>query len=406
MHPSLLLSLPIIFGLLAASAIFYSVLCLLGGRKFMRTRANRCGGDAMGANASPGFSILKPLRGTDEGMETAFRSHCLQNYAGEYELIFGVSRLDDPAAAYVERLGLEFPQRSIRLVHCPGRMGINGKVSNLIQMLPYARHSHIIVNDSDILVPPDYLACVAAGFENPARPARQTHGGRKPEPVGMVTCLYRGRASRNLWSKLEAFGVSAEFMPACLAATWVEGGAHYGLGATLAFTREALDAIGGFTAVADHLADDYQLSAEVIRSGRRVELASCIVETSMPDYVFGDFAAHQLRWLRAVKASRPGNYFGLMTTFGGLWCVLALVASGGSRWAWILFGVYAALRLAIVEMISRRVIQDSGARSGIWMLPLREALTPLFWAIALIGNSVIWRGERFRLRKGRLEAEK
>ena len=83
---------------------------------------------------APGVSILKSLKGLDPGMMDAFRSHCRQSYAGEFELLFGVSSLDDPAAAAVEQLKAEFPERAIRLVECPERLGTNGKVSTLVQL--------------------------------------------------------------------------------------------------------------------------------------------------------------------------------------------------------------------------------------------------------------------------------
>src|ERR1700693_3634899 len=97
----------------------------------------------------PPVPILKPLKGTDPDIYEAFRSHCLQDYP-EYEIIFGVSERDDPAVPLVERLQREFPRRSIRLVVCEELLGANRKVSNLIQMLPSARHDFLIVNDSDI----------------------------------------------------------------------------------------------------------------------------------------------------------------------------------------------------------------------------------------------------------------
>jgi len=382
MHHSLTFWLAAIFGLLAAASIFYNVLSLLGGRSFSRMRY------AVPAEW-PGVTILKPLKGTDPEMYEAFRSHCLQTYAGAVQIVFGISEADDPAARFIERLRDEFPGHDIKLVYCRQRLGANRKVSNLVQMSREIKYPLVVVNDSDMKVPAEYLESVVSAFTS--------------AKTGMVTCLYRGLAERGLWSRLEAFGVSTEFMPACLTARLVEGGVHYGLGATLAVRREVLEKIGGFGVLADYLADDYELSRAVIAAGFDVALAQVIVETHMPEYDWHSFAAHQLRWLRAVRASRPAQYFGLAVLFGGLWSALTIALSRGAGWAWALLAAFFAVRVLVVEMVSVRVMGDATARRNLWMLPLREVLTPALWAVGGFGNSIEWRGEKFNLRGGKLE---
>src|SRR6202012_5290247 len=146
-------ALAIAAALLTVSGIAYGVLALWGARDFDRRwrRVAKTNGFA------PAVSILKPVKGTDARTYAAFVSHCTQVYAGEFELLFGVSSLEDPAVAEVARLRVEYPDLAIRLIECPLRLGTSGKVSNLTQMLPEARFEHIIINDSDILVSPRYL---------------------------------------------------------------------------------------------------------------------------------------------------------------------------------------------------------------------------------------------------------
>ncbi len=146
-------------------------------------------------------------------MYAAFRSHCLLDY-GEYEVLFGVSDPTDPALALVSKLQEEFPNVQLRIVHCPQPLGLNGKVSNLAQMLPQARYEHVLINDSDILVAPDYLRRVMAPFAD--------------STVGMTTTLYRGLAGTTLASKLEALGISTDFMGGVLVAREMEGGSASG----------------------------------------------------------------------------------------------------------------------------------------------------------------------------------
>ena len=162
--------------LLAVCGLAYYLMALWSARSFERS------GKIKSEEAPPGVSILKPMKGLDPGIYAGLVSHCIQSYSGEYEIIFGVGSLQDPAVAAVHQLQQDFPQVKIRVVECPLRLGASGKVSNLAQMLPHATHRHLIVNDSDILVSPHYLANIMAGF-------RASASGRK---VGLVTAPYIG----------------------------------------------------------------------------------------------------------------------------------------------------------------------------------------------------------------------
>jgi len=335
----------------------------------------------------PPVSILKPLKGTDPQMYESLRSHCLQDYL-EYEIIFGVSDPSDPAIALVNRLRAEFPQRSIQLIVCEKNLGTNTKVSNLAQIVAYASHEHLIVNDSDIRVPSDYLRKVIAplaGLE-----------------TGMVTCLYRGMAAPTLGSRLESLGISTDFAPGVLTARSLEGGIHFGLGSTLAFRRADLIAIGGFEAIADYLADDYELGHRIAGLGRKIELSRAVVETFLPPYSFAGFLAHQLRWGRTIRESRPSGYFGLLFTFGLPWAALTVIAARGANWSWMLLAITALARCAMAWVVGSKVLRDPQVIRGLWLLPVRDFLALFIWAASFAGHTVTWRGESFLLREGKL----
>jgi ceramide glucosyltransferase len=340
--------------------------------------------------APPSFavpvSILKPLKGCDPEMYEAFRSHCRQEYAAPYEIIFGTNAEDDEAVPYVSKLQAEFPDVPIKLVAGGEVLGANGKVSNVARMLPRAQYAHVLINDSDILVPPNYLRDVMAWFGDPQ--------------VGMVTCLYRARAGKSVWSKLEALGVLGDFMPGALTARMIEGQVRFGLGSTMAVDRKALEAIGGVERLADYLADDYELGSRICDSGKRVVVPSVVVETSTPDYSFADFWRHQLRWGRTVWSSRPGGYLGLIMTFALFWAVVTLLASGAG-WAWWLLGSVIVARLVVIACYAN-ALSDRTARE-IWLFPLRDLISPVVWLYSLGGNEIHWRGEQFLLKRGKLE---
>ena len=373
---------------LTAASMVYCLLVLVAAASF-RGYVRRSG-------KLPGFappvSILKPVKGFDEGMYEAFQSHCLQAYAGEYELIFGAGSVDDPAVAAVERLMVEFPGRPIRLVICPDRLGTNGKVSNLIQMLRQARHEFVVINDSDIRVSPSYLDRVMRQF-----------GVAGKKPVGMVTALYRGRAERwTLAAVLEVLGIANDFQPGVLVARIVERGLHFGLGSTLAVRREALTAAGGLEALVDQLADDYEMGARIDRAGYEVRLTSEVVETSVPAYGLSGFLNHQLRWARTVRDSRKWGYVGLLVTHTLPLALINVIASGASFFSIWLLGLAFFLRLGTAMQVGAGVLGDRQVLANLWLLPLRDFFAFGVWIWSFAGNTIEWRGERFLLKHGRL----
>jgi len=324
-------------------------------------------------------------------MYESLRSHCLQDFP-EYEIIFGVSEPDDPAIPLIERLKLEFPRRAIRLMICARNLGANIKVSNLAQMLLEAKHEIILVNDSDIRVQPDYLRRVTAPLGDPQ--------------VGLVTCLYRGVPGRTLGSRLEALGISTDFSAGVLAARQLEGGIRFGLGSTLAFRRRDLDAIGGFEALVDYLADDYEIGRRIAERGLEVRLSDVVVETFLPAYTLREFIDHQLRWARTVRDSRRWGYLGLVLTFGVPWALLALVLSlllgRDVLAAWLLLVGVSSLRVAVALLVGWSVLRDRQLLPLLPLLPLRDLVALLVWIASLAGHTVVWRGESFRLKNGRL----
>lgn len=332
-------------------------------------------------------SILKPLKGCDPEMYEAFRSHCLQEYAAPYEIIFGVNDAQDDAIPFVRRLQQEFPQHAISLVVCSEGLGANRKVSNLVQMMRHAQYAHVLVNDSDITVAPDYLSRVMRWFAD--------------AKVGLVTCLYRARPAKGIWSKLESLGVLLDFMPGALTARILERRVRFGLGSTLAVSRAALEKIGGFGTLVDYLADDYELANAIVKVGYQVVVPESVVETHVHDYTFRQFWDHQLRWGRTVRSSRFGGYLGLVVTFGLFWALFWAVVSAGSLIAWTAVAIVMVLRW-ILMVAYASALGDEYARKNWWLVPLRDLISPIVWLCSIWGRKIVWRGETFRLQNGKL----
>ena len=381
------------------SSCFYYLFCLWSAHSF--SREQNAGTSAHAIESLPPVSILKPLKGIDPEIYKSFRSHCLQDYP-EYEIIFGVSDPNDDAVASVRQLQQEFPQRAIRLVVCPEKLGANVKVGNLEQMLQTARCEYLLVNDSDIRVEPDYLRRVIAPLAADAKVQDQNQEKNKDERVGMVTCLYRGIAAPTLGSRLESLGISTDFCAGVLVARQLESGLHFGLGSTLAFRRADLQRAGGFRAIVDFLADDYELGRRISDLGLPVVLSDVVVETHLPAYDLNGFLAHQIRWARGVRDSRLGGYIGLAATFGLLWSLLNLLAAHAASWAWALLAAVLLLRFAVAVKVGRGVLHDKTLMKNLWLLPLRDLIAVGIWIVSFFGRTVIWRGDRFQLKSGRL----
>lgn len=370
----------------SACGIGFYLISLWSARSYL-TRQEHAASPTAHSSVDPPVSVLKPLRGTDPHIYESFRTHCLQDFS-QYEIIFGVSEPDDPAIAVVESLKQEFPKHSIQLVVCSQNLGANTKVSNLIQMLPLARYDHVLVNDSDIRVPVDYLRRIVVPFSNPQ--------------VGMVTCFYRGTAGKSLGSRLESIGISSEFIPGVLTARNLEGGMHFALGSTLAMTRRSLAAIGGFETLSDYLADDYELGCRIAAAGFNVVLSDVVVDTFVPEYSLRSFFQHQLRWGRSTRDSRRWGYLGVLLTFGLPWAFLALIFSRGAIWACLLLAAALLLRLLMAVSIGFGVLRDRQIIRDLWLVPLRDLAAVLIWIGSYTGRTITWRGKRFLLKNRKI----
>jgi ceramide glucosyltransferase len=365
------------------------VLALWGARDYLRTLQKPQLGEAF----AHGVTLLKPLKGIDPRMYAGLQSHCRQDYPAPFELVFGVHRLDDPAVADVRRLQVEFPHIPIRLVECAQRLGTSGKVSNLVQMLPHAVYEYVVINDSDIFVAPHYLSGVMRPFGDPR--------------VGMVTAPYIGRTGAGgrevtLWSRLEALGISTDFLPGVLTARKLEGGIRFGMGSTLAFSRTALARAGGLDPLVEYLADDYELGKRISAAGYQVTLCGETVETTVPAYTLRGFWDHQMRWARSTRDSRKLGYIGLGVTYVVPWALMTVLASGGALWSLTLFTLALLTRVAVALTVGVGVLGDGQVLRDLWLLPLRDFFALLFWAWSFAGDTVIWRGEEFRLKDGKI----
>jgi ceramide glucosyltransferase len=356
----------------AIAAGAYYLIALIAALARLRVR------EPAGRDRQP-VSILKPVRGRDPRFYEAIRSHAVQDYTQngytQYEILFGVKDPADPAVADIQRLQAEFPACNIRLIFTKGDAP-NGKVAVLAELAREAHHPLWLVNDSDILVEPDYLSRVTAPLADPR--------------TGVVTCLYRARAES--WpGRWEALGIATEFAPSVLVAPLV-GVSGFALGSTMVFRREQLEQIGGFAALSDYLADDYQLGTQIARLGYRVELSTVVVETNLSAGSWSEVWRHQLRWSRTIRVSRTAGYYGYLATQAAFWSLVAGLAGYGAIALTVMI-----VRLAAGVVAGRYVLGDRQVARYWYLIPFRDLCGFAIWVAGLSGDTVEWRGQKLRL---------
>jgi ceramide glucosyltransferase len=359
-------------GLALVGAGYALAAAFLAGR-FMRARN-------AAASAYPAVTILKPLHLGEPGLSENLESFFAQDYPGEVQIVFGVHDPADPAIAVVEALQARYPHRDTVIVADGARHGSNAKVSNLINMLPSARHDILVLSDSDIMVTPRWLRHVADALAQPG--------------VGLVTCLYTGevvRGQTGIWSTLAAMGTSYDFLPNVMLGASL-GLAEPCMGSTIALSRATLDEIGGFMAFADYLADDYEIGRAVRAKGHVLAIPAMGVGHTATESNAQELFRHELRWTRTIRTVNPLGHLGTIVTFG---FPIALISAVLLDFSWFSMAIM-CITLAARLFLKRRIDGIFGTYAGpSWLLPARDLLSFAVFMTSLFGETVHWRGTRF-----------
>ncbi len=369
--------------LLALAPLGYYVLATVAALRFFgRERARQL------LNFTPPVSVLKPVLGLDFGSYENFASFCRQEYP-DFEVLFAVNDDQDAAVPMVRQIIAEFPERKIRLLVGAEQFGANRKVNKLARLAREAQYEVLVLTDGDVRVGPRYLREVVAPLADPK--------------TGAVTSFYRGIAENNLGAEIEAVGASSDFFAGVLMAEWTEG-MTFALGASIATTKEWLGKMGGFEAIANTLADDYELGHRIAKAGGAVVLSREAVWTMYPAQTLRSFWDHQVRWARTVRLCRPLAYVGLLFTQGLPWALLAAFVAPAK---WIagayLFG-YLILRFAMAWTVGIWGVGDEVLRRKIWLLPLRDAIHFVVWLASFASNHIRWGNIEYAIRQGRMVA--
>jgi ceramide glucosyltransferase len=329
------------------------------------------------------ISILKPLAGHDLDLESNLRTFFEQDYAA-FEILFAVKDTGDPAVAVVEKLQREFPQIPSRLLVVGAAPFPNAKVHSLERMLAAATNDLVVMSDSDTRVTPSLLRTIAAEFQDPA--------------LGVATCPYRAIPGASFWSRLEATGMNTDFWGGALVARMLEG-MKFAVGPAIAARRRVLHAIGGFERVKDYLAEDFVIGKFAAEAGHGVILSSYVIEHHIGSATWRENVEHRLRWNRSTRRSRPAGYIGQLFTMPLPLALLVCVAN--PAW-WPVVPVAFFVRVVAAYAVSARVLR---ATISWLLLPVEDLTGFAFWLAGFFGNTISWRGRRYRLyADGRFEA--
>lgn len=338
---------------------------------------------------SDAVTILKPLHGAEPALFANLASFLAQNHDGPVQLVCGVRSDADPAIAAVEALRKAYPDADIALAVNPAIHGANAKVSNLVNMVVEARHPVLILSDSDMAVGRDYLARVTAALDAPG--------------VGAVTCLYRGRGDAGSWSRLTAMGVSCHFLPSVLLGAAL-GLARPCMGSTIALRARTLEAIGGFAAFADLLADDYAIGAAVRAGGEKVVLADLLLIHGCAETSLKAVLRQELRWSRTIARLNGAGFAGSVVLHPFPTALCGAVLTGFAPSSVAATAAALAARLTIALLVDR----TGPARTApLHWIPARDLLSFAVFVWTFFGRSVEWRGESFAVdAAGRLRRDR
>ncbi len=367
---------------LALCGAGYAVMAVLAAGRFMRAPSSQHRSDAP-------VTILKPLYLGEPGLKENLESFFAQDFAAPIQIVFGVHDQADPAIEVVRGLQEKYPGFDTCIVAEPAMYGPNAKVSNLINMMPAAKHGILVLSDSDIRVPPNWLSEVTGALARPG--------------VGLVTCLYKGEAgNRGLWPTLAAMGTSYDFLPNVVTGVSL-GLAEPCMGSTIAFTRAVLEKIGGFAAFADYLADDYEMGRAVRQLGLELTIPALGVSHSATETSAAELVNHELRWNRTIRRINPVGHAGSIITFAVPLALMAAVLLDFRPASLAILGIALGARLILKYRIDR--IFDTNAGPA-WLLPLRDLLSFGVFVASLSGETVHWRGTRLSVeRSGVLSSE-
>jgi len=320
--------------------------------------------------------------GIEPKLEEALVSCFTMDYP-DYQIVFGLQDPKDPALAVLERVRARFPEIDVTLVVDSTPHGQNRKVANLINMLPSAKHEILVISDSDIHVPTDYLDSLVGELQKPG--------------CGMVCALYTGLVPEpgSLFQRLGAMQIIHAFLPGVLMSRQM--GRQDCLGSTVMITQETLARTGGLGALSDLLAEDNALGRRVRELGMDIRLSYAVAAATVPEDTLQELWQHETRWTRTIRGLAPYALAASTLQYPLFWALLTIFCSGATGWSVFLFlscWLARARAAGGIEALLRPRMRGLLPPGPIWAYPLRDILS-VTEIVATYGiDNVVWRGHK------------
>ena len=358
-------------GVFAMAAVLVHV--LVGALTVWRCRFRRASA-SQGLESLPPVSIIRPMCGRDTYEDITLRSSFQLDYP-EYELLLCCASEDDPVVPLARRLIAEHPNVRARLLIGNERVSDNPKLNNMVKGWQAARHPWIVMADSNVLMPPDYLRAVMSVW-------RADTGLVCAPPVGAYPANF-----------------AAEFECAFLntyQASWqyAADSARFGFaqGKTMLWRRDILEDAGGICALGTESAEDAAATKIVRRAGQRVMLADNPSVQPLGTRQIAHVWSRQVRWARLRRASFPRLFVPEIFTGAALPMFCAVAASDLVD----LHPMLAASALTAIWYGTEAMVASAAGWHLSWRSPfawvLRDTTLPLLWMQAWTGRGFTWRG--------------
>jgi ceramide glucosyltransferase len=379
------LVLRVLFWVAAVGTATSSIYCLMVVVAALRFGLRKHREDRAPADFLPPISVLKPMHGTEPGMEKNLQSFFELDYP-EFELVFCARHDTDEGLKIARQVAAQYPAVDARFITCgePTPEFHNAKVFSLARLDEAARYEHLITSDADVRVAKDYLHRMVQYMKHPE--------------MGLASCLYIGTVepvvgSGRLSSHVDAVGKSVEMGSGVMVADMLEG-TKFALGPTMSLRKQSFQDAGGFEDLGQYYAEDYVLGNRLANKGIGVVMATHIIRLMVKDQPFWGSFLDQLRWMRSTRRSRPLGHLGTGLTFaipfgimGFLWGLATGHAAAGFFW---LFATIVNRWLQAATVL--RVLGDPDWLRGTLLYPLRDLLGGVIWIGSYGGNRFYYRG--------------
>ncbi len=338
------------------------------------TRSRRAGTPR--ATGTPPVTILRPVCGLEYRLEDTLGSTFALDWP-DYEIVFCVARGDDPVVPLVRDLIGRHPQVPARLLVGNERPSGNPKLDNLFKGWAAARHDWVVMADSNVLLPPDYLRQLMASW-----------GPR----TGLVCSPPVGTDPVGFAAEVEAAFLNSH------AARWQMNadalGFGFAQGKTMFWRRADLDRAGGLMAIGREAAEDAASTRLVRGAGLKVSLVPAPFAQPLGPRRWADVWRRQVRWARLRRVAFPAAYIPEILSGSAASLALLTAAAFLAGFGTAAIAALALLALALWYAPEAALAKAMGwplGRRGLAAMILRDAAIPILW-FAGLGDRFEWRG--------------